>query len=284
MPSLRIVTWLLAAAVLLVAAAPASAARGKPVARGSTYLALGDSVTFGYQEQQVVPAPDYTHARSFVGYPELLGSALRLRVFNAACPGETSASLVDASAPSNGCENVYRKSFPLHVRYRGSQLAYAVRFLRGHRDTRLVSLMIGANDYFLCQKTTADACASPAEQAATLSKIAANVRRTLSAIRRDARYRGQIAIIRYYAVDYSSPALRAFSQALNTAMAKGARGFHVVIADGFGVWRAASVRSGLKPCAAGLLTQLGAPGTCGIHPSYSGQALLAQALLRAIRL
>jgi lysophospholipase L1-like esterase len=282
---------LAAVGALLVAAGPASAASRKPVTRGSTYLALGDSVTFGYQETTVVPAPDYPHATSFTGYPELLRSALRLHVFNAACPGETSASFINASAPSNGCEStppggptIYRKNFPLHVRYADSQLAYAVKFLRKHRHTRLVSLMIGANDLFLCQKTTADACGSAAEQSATLSKVSANVRRILSAIRRMGHYRGQLALVDYYALDYTSPPLVAFSAELNRAMAKGARGFHVVTADGFGTFRAAALHSGGSSCTAGLLTQLGRPGTCGVHPSYAGQGLLAHALLRAIRL
>jgi lysophospholipase L1-like esterase len=146
-----------------------------------------------------------------------------------------------------------------------------------------VSLMIGANDFFLRQKTTADGCASTAEQAATPSRIATNVRRTLSSIRGEAHCRGQLAIVDYYSLNYSVPATNALAQALNTTMAKAARGLHVITADGFGVWRAASVHSALNPCTAGLLTQLGSPGACGIHPSYAGQALLAEALQRAIR-
>ncbi len=53
----------------------------------------------------------------------------------------------------------YRTQFPLHVKYSGSQLAYAVSYLKKHQKVRLVSLMIGANDYFVCQETTADQCA-----------------------------------------------------------------------------------------------------------------------------
>ena len=57
-----------------------------------------------------------------------------------------------------------------------------------------------------------------------------------------------------------------------------------MIADGFAQFKAASFRFGNSPCAAGLLTQLGSPGKCGVHPTYAGQALLAQALTKAIRL
>jgi lysophospholipase L1-like esterase len=282
MPSPRSLSPALLVAALLVAAAPAAAAP-KPVTRGSTYLALGDSVVFGYQESGVVPAPDYSHATNFLGYPELLGRALHLRVVNTSCPGETSASLIDASKPSNGCEDAYRKNFPLHARYAGNQLTFAVKFLKRHRNTRLVSLTVGANDYFLCQKTTADHCGSPAEQSATLSKIGTNVGKILAAIRNKAHYRGQLAIVNYYSLDYSSAAVTALSAQFNTAVRKPLKRFHAVLADGFGAFRAAALHSGGKTCAAGLLTQL-STGSCGIHPSYAGQTLLASALARAIRL
>ena len=66
-----------------------------PVTRGSGYLALGDSVVVRIRGAAVVPAPNYADASSFLGYPELLGSELHLTVANAACPGETSSSLID---------------------------------------------------------------------------------------------------------------------------------------------------------------------------------------------
>src|SRR5919107_2423021 len=80
----------------LLLAATASAAKPEPkVTPGSTYLALGDSVSFGYQEPQVVPAPDYAKASNFLGWPEHAARALRLKLVNASCPGETSGSLID---------------------------------------------------------------------------------------------------------------------------------------------------------------------------------------------
>jgi lysophospholipase L1-like esterase len=262
-----------------------------PVAVGSRYLALGDSVTFGYEEAGVVPASNYKDASSFLGYPELLGAELRLKVANAACSGETSSSLINRSAQSNGCENSpgnpnagYRTAFPLHVNYKGSQLAYALSYLRSHRNVKLVSLMIGANDAFVCQETTADKCASASEQQAVAKTVTHNIRHMLSAIRHKAHYAGQLAIVNYYSLDYSSPASNAQTMFLNKVQDSAAKPFHVEIADGFGEWRVASIHSGGSPCTAGLLTQLGTPSKCGIHPSYSGQSLLAQALEKAIRL
>jgi lysophospholipase L1-like esterase len=272
---------------LLLSTGSSAAKREPPVTRGSNYLALGDSVSFGYLESTVVPNPDYSKASNFRGFPEHTARALRLKLANASCPGETSGSLIDAEAKSNGCENFdgnpavgYRTNYPLHVKYSGSQLSYAVKYLRTHPKTRLVTLMIGANDLFLCQETTSDGCAS--EFAPTLKKIGANVRKIMFAIRGKGRYRGQIALMRYYSTDYGSDFGNGASQALNKAAYDAAKPYRVRVADGFGEWRRASERSGNNPCTAGLLTQLGEPGKCGVHPSWSGQGLLAQALARAI--
>ena len=262
-----------------------------PITRGSRYLALGDSVTFGYQEDKVVPTPNYHDASTFVGYPELMARALHLNVANASCPGEISASLLDTNAPSNGCENSpgsphsgYRTAFPLHVNYTGSQIDFAVSYLTAHKDVRLVTLMIGANDFFLCQETTSDGCSSSTEQAAVAKRVTANIKSILSAIRRTAHYRGQLAIVNYYSLNYASPATNAQSRLLNQVQDSAAKPFHVVIANGFGEWRTATARFASNSCGAGLLTQFGTPGNCGIHPSYAGQALLAQALEKVTRL
>jgi lysophospholipase L1-like esterase len=277
-----------ASAVILT---PVGGSTPAAVSPGSRYLALGDSVTFGYEEPQVVPAPNYHDAASFLGYPELLRAELHLRVANAACSGETSSSLINASAQSNGCENRptqptvgYRTLYPLHVSYKGSQLAYALRYLHTHGDVRLVSLMIGANDYFVCVETTKDSCSSASEQKAVLATVAKNIGTILSAIRHKAHYHGQLAMVNYYSLDYASAADNAFSTALNKTADAAAKPFHVVIANGFGELEAASVHSGGNTCTAGLLTQLGSTGKCGIHPSYAGQALLAEALEKVIRL
>jgi lysophospholipase L1-like esterase len=293
----------LATAVLTICAIGGLAAASSPavakttkapvpaVTPGSRYLALGDSVTFGYEESQVVPAPDYADAASFLGYPEQLGAELHLTATNAACPSETSSSLINATAPSNGCENTpgkgsvgYRTMFPLHVSYSGSQLAFALAYLHKHHNVTLVSLMIGANDYFLCQETTADACASLTEQGAVLATIAKNVHTILSAIRNKAHYRGQLAIVNYYSLDYASSAADTQSATLNQTVDAAASPFHVVVADGYGALEAAAVHAGGNTCTAGLLTVVSAAGACGVHPSYAGQALLAQALEKVIRL
>src|SRR5437660_52532 len=76
-------SWMLAVgAAGLLAALPATAgaavrttpSRVQPVVPGSRYLAIGDSVTFGYMESNVVPAPNYHNASNFLGHPEQFGA------------------------------------------------------------------------------------------------------------------------------------------------------------------------------------------------------------------
>jgi lysophospholipase L1-like esterase len=289
--------WALACATIVFAslAGVADARKAKhktpsnlPVTRGSQYLALGDSVTFGYMEPQVVPPPNYPDPTSLVGYPELVASALHLQLANAACPGETSSSFVNPAGPSNGCENRptpgvnYRQTFPLHVKYAGSQLAYAVHYLRTHHKVRLVSLMLGANDFFRCQETTADQCSSFTEQAAVGGAITTNIAKILSGIRNQAHYKGQIVVLDYYSLNYANPVVAHQSLQLDGVENGAAKAFRVKFADGFGAFGAASVHSNGDPCKAGLLTQL-STGGCGVHPSLSGQAVLANAVEKAIK-
>ena len=289
--ALTAVLAMVCALVLYTAPASARPAIGPntPFTPGSTYLALGDSVTFGYLESTVTPAPNYTHQGYFLGYPEHLAKDLHATVVNPSCPGETSASLINNQAQSNGCENTlrgkvgYRTLYPLHVAYTGSQLAFAVRYLRMHPKVRLVSLMIGFNDFFICETTTKDACLSASEQKPLLAKITRNVRTIVSAIRNQAHYRGQLIILHYYSLNYGLGVINKVVAAVNGAQDAGAAGAHFRVADGYALFKAQSRDFGGDTCAAALITRL-SNGKCGVHPTFAGQALLAEAVLRALTL
>jgi lysophospholipase L1-like esterase len=260
-----------------------------PVVAGSTYLALGDSVAFGYRESATSPRPDYNQAGSFVGYPGDIGRDLGLKVTNAACPGETTSSFIDTAAVSNGCETNpdgapgYRSTFPLHVAYSGSQLAYAESFLETHRDTRLVTLDIGENDVLICDGiANTDGCSS--ELPRVLSAVEDNVATILSDLRRGAGYDGQIVLLDYYLPDPGDATASQYISYLNGALDAAAAPYDVEIAHGNAAFGAASKYAGGHYCTAGLLTQLTGPakGACGIHPSPAGQDVLAQAVATAI--
>jgi lysophospholipase L1-like esterase len=288
-----------AAALLLVSACSSQAAGGThptaaatrpspPVVRvsgGPGYLALGDSVAFGYR-----PLPsfaDYLNPARFTAYPEDVARALKLNLVNAACPGETTASMIDAGAPSNGCEASafgglgYRSIAPLHVSYRGSQLSYAVRYLRQHPGTRLVSIGIGANDLFRCEDTMADHCAGPDLRRA-LAAVTTNLDTILGALRNQAQYRHTLVVVTYYALNYGDRASVAPIEALNAALAGPAARYGARLADGFAAFRAASAQAGGDTCAAGLRIKL-ASGGCDLHPTALGQQVLAAAVEAAVR-
>jgi lysophospholipase L1-like esterase len=275
--------------VAVAAAVGAGAAAADPVDgndSNGTYLALGDSVAFGYVPPQAVPAPNYLDAHSFVGYPEFLAQQLNERVSNASCPGETSTSMLVAGAPSNGCENSpgssvgYRTLYPLHVQYQGTQMAYALQYLAAHRHTQLVTIDIGANDAFLCQETTLDHCTG-VDLLGVANAITTNLGTIFHQLRAVAGYSGPIVVLSYYSLSYSDPTLLLGAEFLDSVLTAAAAANGGIVADGFGAFEVPSAAFGGDPCAAGLLIKL-PDGTCNIHPSAAGHRLLAAAIAKAI--
>ena len=70
-----------------LAAASASCRPPGPLSNGPGYLALGDSIAFGYQPPEVIRGTAYLDPAEFAGYPEVVADALRMHLVNAACPG-----------------------------------------------------------------------------------------------------------------------------------------------------------------------------------------------------
>jgi len=106
------------ASLLLVAVAvPVSASN---TSQGLGYLALGDSVPFGFN-----PLVDASNANNFIGYPETVAQRLHLKDVNATCPGEATGGFLSLTGTDNVCRP-YRSAFPLHVSYSTSQVDYAI--------------------------------------------------------------------------------------------------------------------------------------------------------------
>jgi lysophospholipase L1-like esterase len=277
-------------AVPLALSSPAAATPSPPIPQpvnaGFDYLALGDSVAFGYRPSGMVPTPNYADPTSFVGYPEDLAAQRGLVLANASCAGETSGSLLDENAQSNGCENSvgspygYRDFYPLHVDYSGSQLQYALDYLAAHPRTRLVTLDIGANDTFICQKVPPAGCEG-AELGQTLAGINHNVSALFAALRGQAHYRHDIVLLSYYSLSYSDPLQVAGTLALNQALTSAAEKYGVIVADGFGAFAKASASAGGDPCAAGLVIPLPGGG-CDVHPTAAGHEVLTAAIEAAL--
>lgn len=245
----------------------------------ATYLALGDSVAFGYF------APPFQPPQNYVGYPEVLSQTRQLpklkKLESLACPGETSGSFLSVAAPDNGCQQ-WKHIAPLHTDYGlQSQGSFALYELQANRKIDLVTINIGGNDLLLLQQACNNVPLCILQGLSpVLDTYEKNLTSILKLIRTDAGFKDQVILLTYFSPNYTDPIQTAGIAALNAKAAMVARRFNVDIADGFGAFLAASLRSGGDPCAAGLMVRLTAT-TCDVHPSPAGQALLAGAVARA---
>ena len=249
-------------------------------ARNRPYLALGDSVVFGFITEAGF---EYVNPANFVGYPDYVAQARRFTAVNASCPGEATAGFISSSGADNGCRP-FRANFPLHAAYTSTQLAFATDFLRAHRKTRLVTIGIGANDVFLLQEACAtDQTCFERGLPGVLATISANVETILLALRAT-RFHGVLMVVNYYSLDYSDPASTALTMLLNEAITAPARANGAVVADVFAAFSTAASIAGRKTCHAGLLNACPQDQfMCDVHPSQSGQKLIAQTIAKAFR-
>ncbi len=279
----RLLAILSTALLFLLGAVPAQADSGEgggDHGDGQSYLALGDSVAFGFS-----PLLDRTDADNFVGYPDIVAESLELKDVNASCSGEATGGFLSLTGIDNSCRP-YRAQWPLHVRYETSQMDFALSYLHKHHHTRLVTLTLGANDVFHLQNVcvalhpgdpNAIAACVGAGIPATLATMSANLNTILTKIR-STGYSGLIVAVTYYALDYRDVS---GANLLNGPMVAAAAGHGALIASGLEAWRATAMAAGGSSCAAGLLIRLSAT-SCDVHPTPLGRDLLAGAVIQAI--
>src|SRR6478752_2062518 len=156
----RICTRLFVCAVALVAfgafaLAPTAGAAGVE----STYLALGDSLAYGYHQaqfQEELKAKGFVEAANFNdGYVDDFGATLKLlnpklKVINDGCPGETTETMIKGSGVGSAfCAggptgSPFPKAF-LHHSYPGTQLEDTLAIAK-EPGVGTITLDIGAND------------------------------------------------------------------------------------------------------------------------------------------
>jgi lysophospholipase L1-like esterase len=266
--------------------APSTAtAKPKPSATSALardYLALGESITFGYVAHPS-PAPGggdpYRNPEDFTGYPSFVGDALEMTTTNASCPGETSSSFISGSGPDAGCQS-YRAAFPLHVAYAGeSQLEFAKAFVNGHRlSTQLVTIQLGGNDGLLviehCGGIAKTSCIDP-QVGPTVTTLTSNLTTIVQALR-DAGYNDTIVLVNLYALNYADAYQTQLVGKINAAIASVATADHLQLADVYTAFQRAAGRVGGNTCDTGLLGAGSSDlGPCDVHPALAGQHLLA---------
>jgi hypothetical protein len=252
--------------------------------RPQEYLALGNSVAFGFN-----PLLDESNADNFIGYPTPAAAALKEALTNASCPGETSSHFISLTGSDNGC-GFYHNHFPLHVAYSTTQLAFADGFLQSHPKTLVVSIDIGANDLFVLENGCGGA-STPAEikcildgLPAMLATLSANLNTIYGHIRNLDGYHHKLVALTYYSLNYRDPTGTSVISQVNQVVANRTLAWKGIVADGFGAFAAASSASGGDTCLAGLrIVVKTSPLTCDIHPSPAGRDLLAQAIVNALR-
>jgi hypothetical protein len=167
----RLVGCVAALVALSAMAVPSIAAAKKPKKVSETYLALGDSLAFGYSQQlfneneKTGESPTAFEHGYASDYFNLVNGQGKIQLVNDGCPGETSASLIgngpllkeiqEANPAVTGeapCGYHYTEGLPLHNEYGAgeSQLESAVKTvvteaLKG-TPVKAITLDIGAND------------------------------------------------------------------------------------------------------------------------------------------
>lgn len=243
----------------------------------AVYLALGDSLAFGYQ-----PGLDWKHGYADDWFKDDLARKGTRRLENLGCAGETLATFMGQGA----CRlRTFRK-----VHYVGSQLSAALSFMRKNAGrVSPVTLDIGANDvlrYFnfrSCQIIT-----PPAGISATLAHFDANLSAVLSQLKSALDAQGDLFVMNYYfplqnacykRLGGDTPAFRRLMglvEGFNTHLTRDATVLGIRVADVFGAYGGAAAPNP-QLCRYTWVCSGKRPGEA-IHPSDEGYRVIYQTL------
>jgi lysophospholipase L1-like esterase len=273
---------LLTAIVLLLPAPGAGAAKPQ-----RSYLALGDSLAFGYQQakfEKLFPADD--PAAFNTGYVDDFGGFLLkthrdTSVVNDGCPGETTDSFIEGP-----CK--YQLAFALHHPYVGgpasSQLSDALAYLHANPGTvSPITIDIGANDALGVIEGTCHnepACIA-AHAPALFAHIAGNLGAILAGLRGAAPQAKMVVLGLYNPFGSSIAGGDELTAALNEVMRGVATTVAARFADPLPVFNPPGPREQPTIC---LLTNMCPPPESNeptdIHPTDLGYEVLASLILR----
>jgi lysophospholipase L1-like esterase len=242
----------------------------------SSYLALGDSLAFGYSEAKFGELkPEENPADYDTGYVDDFAKLLKigdpgLQVINDGCPGETTESFIKGP-----CE--YQLAYRLHHPYAGgptsSQLSDALAYLQSNPNTNPITLDIGANDALGVIEHTCDKkveCVIK-EAPALFAHIAANLGLILTDLRGADPHATIIVLGLYNPFGEKLPGGDALTAQLNEVMSKVASAVGARFADPLPVFNPSGALEEPTIC---LLTNM-----CkmpeDIHPTDLGYAVLA---------
>lgn len=274
----RAIVGAMLAGVLIAAAAPggASADVGGPagslsVAPGpQAYLAVGDSIMFGYQLAKVdgwlktnpppVPASLFVPNAVTAFSAKLAAQLPGLLTVNYGCPGATTDSFIGTA----GCSTY---PFPLHDAFVGTQLAAATAFAQTD-SVAAITLDLGANDLLgllqSCGGPTQTACLDAAAPA-MIQKVGRNLAIVLRQVRLVAPHARIIVLLLYNPFAAAYPQTNKYVLALDAVTAMAALSVGGRIADAYPAFNLAQPQPQTL-CALSLICT----AEQDIHPSDAG--------------
>jgi lysophospholipase L1-like esterase len=262
--SFTVLLLLLLAAVPIVRASSDMNSKSRPNAK-PYYVALGDSLAFGYQPNHNINqgyVDDFFHEAQPHGMTTLA---------NFACPYETSTSMIHGGCP-----------YSWYVKYghSGSQLDGAVSYITAHSgQVGTVTLDIGATD--VVPDFSANCTVNSAKFNAHLAALDTNLKQTImpklhAAMTVNGKMTGNLLVMNYYnPYQNICPKLQPFIQTLNQHLAKdiGNLGTMVDVFAAFG---------GTKtPNPAICANTWICSSSKDVHPTVQGYQVIANAFERA---
>ncbi len=250
--------------------------------RPQSYLALGDSLAFGYSQAKFNSLyPNENPAAYDTGYVDDFGRVLKLfnrglQIVNDGCPGETTGSFINGPC-------AYQLAFPLHHPYSGgpasSQLSDALVYLGAHPGAvSPITLDIGANDALGVIKGVCNlepVCIA-GQAPALFAHIATNLGLILAQLRGAAPHAQIIVLGLYNPFGSTIAGADQLTAQLNTTMAAVAAGVGARFADPLPFFNPPGALEQPTIC---LLTNMCTP-LVDIHPTNLGYAVLAGVILR----
>lgn len=235
------------------------------------YLALGDSIAYGYQ-----PNANFTDGYVDDVFNDLKGANVS-HVVNFGCPSESSSTFINGSCPDR-----YIK----HDQYIGSQLSAAVNFLKSRQgQVDPVTLDLGAND--VINDFDESTCTASTSAQADIAAFDANMTQTILPQLTSAyttmtgAHTGEFVILNYYdPYAKSCPSSLALIEELNQHIAADAAKFNIKVADVFRAF-GGTANMATNIC---TLTWMCDPQFHDIHPTTKGYAVMAGAVEQALSL
>lgn len=220
-----VVTPLTVLALLPAAAHPstagaATAPTASVVGPKAYYLALGDSLAYGYQ-----PNGDFTHGYADDFFTDLQTHGTQ-SLIDMGCPGETSVTFIKGGCPSTD---------PPKYPYTGPQLAAALSFIKQHPgQVSPVTLDIGANDLFPQVNPLRCSLISSTVFLKTLVTFSVNLNVILAQLKTALHGTGDLAVMTYYfPLQNLCPRLMPLVQLVDGLIAKTAATYGASVADVF---------------------------------------------------